>query len=195
MPRPRALLPRSLDHRGFRLLLCGRGAGDLGSEMLPVAMVGLVLIDHGPLVLGLLLGVRGAAGSLFSLLSGAMLTRMRKSTALVANDAVQLLVMLGFALGPVGVPWLLALAALGGVSGSVVQPASGSLMPLLVPRDQLQQANALRNIVGRAAGVLVAVVDVRTVFVVIAALLAVCVATLVWIREPPPRRSGHGSPY
>lgn len=152
MPRLTAFVPRTLRHRGFRLLLCGRSAGDLGSEMLPVAVVGLVLVEHGPLLLGLVLGVRGAAGSLF------------------------------------------ALAAVSGVAGSVVQPASGSLMPLIVPRNQLQQANALRNIVGRAAGitgpatagVLLAVVDVRAVFLIIAALFAVCVGTLVWIREAPP---------
>jgi MFS family permease len=167
--------------------------------MLPVAMVGLVLVEHGPLMLGLVLGVRGAAGSLFALLTGALLTRVRKSTALVFNDSVQLLVMLGFALGPDAGPWLLALAALSGVSGSVVEPASGSLMPVIVPRDQLQQANALRNIVGRAAGitgpatagVLLALVDVRSVFLIIAALFAICVLTLVWIREasPAPERA------
>ena len=196
MPRPipRSLVPQTLGNRGFRLLLGGRGAGDLGSEMLPVAMVGLVLVEHGPLMLGLVLGVRGAAGSLFALLSGALLTRVRKSTALVVNDAVQLLVMLGFALGPDAGGWLLALAALSGVAGSVVEPASGAMMPLIVPRDQLQEANALRNIVGRAAGVtgpalagvLLAVLDVRAVFLLIAGLFAICVSALVWIREAPP---------
>ncbi|GHC81701.1 hypothetical protein GCM10007079_21930 [Nocardiopsis terrae] len=194
MPRRALPVPRALRHRNLRLLLGGRGAGDLGSEMLPVAMVGLVLVDHGPLMLGLVLGVRGAAGSLFALLSGALLTRMRKSTALVANDSVQLLVMLGFAFGPGSGTWLLALAVLSGVAGSVVEPASGSLMPLIVARERLQQANALRNIVGRAAGitgpatagVLLAVLDVRAVFVLIAALFAVCAGTLVWIREAPP---------
>ncbi len=194
MSRLASFVPQTLGNRGFRLLLGGRSAGDLGSEMLPVAMVGLVLVEHGPLMLGLVLGVRGAAGSLFALLTGALLTRVRKSTALVVNDSVQLLVMLGFALGPDAGPWLLALAALSGVSGSVVEPASGSLMPVIVPREQLQQANALRNIVGRAAGitgpatagVLLALVDVRVVFLIIAALFAICVSTLVWIREAPP---------
>lgn len=194
MSRLAAFVPRTLGNRGFRLLLGGRSAGDLGSEMLPVAMVGLVVVEHGPLLLGLVLGVRGAAGSLFALFTGALLTRVRKSTALVVNDSVQLLVMLGFALVPDTAMWLLALSAVSGAAGSAVQPASGSLMPLIVPRDQLQQANALRNIVGRAAGitgpatagVLLAIVDVRAVFLVVAALFALCVGTLVWIREAPP---------
>jgi MFS-type transporter involved in bile tolerance (Atg22 family) len=36
-------LPPTLRHRGFGLLLAGRGASELGSAMLPVAVVGLVL--------------------------------------------------------------------------------------------------------------------------------------------------------
>lgn len=90
-------------------------------------MVGLVLVEHGPLLLGLVLGVRGAAGSLFALLTGALLTRVRKSTALVFNDTVQAVMMTGFALGPEAAWWLLALAALSGVSGSVAEPAAGAL--------------------------------------------------------------------
>ncbi|WP_193374606.1 hypothetical protein [Nocardiopsis ganjiahuensis] len=53
MSRLAALVPRTLGNRGFRLLMGGRSAGDLGSEMVPVAMVGLVLVEHGPLMLGL----------------------------------------------------------------------------------------------------------------------------------------------
>ena len=176
-------------------MLGGRSIGDLGAEMLPVAMVGLVLVGHGPLVLGLVLGVRGAAGSLFALLTGTLLTRVRKSTALAINDAVQAIVMLGFALGPEAAGWLLALATLSGMAGSVVEPAAGSLMPSLVPGRRLQQANALRNIVGRAAGitgpalagVLIALLDVDTVFLLIAAMFVVCSATLALIREAPPQ--------
>ncbi|WP_232833041.1 hypothetical protein [Nocardiopsis sp. TNDT3] len=56
----RALHP-TLRHRGFGLLLAGGGSGELGSAMLPVAVVGLVLAGHGPLLLGLVLGARGVA--------------------------------------------------------------------------------------------------------------------------------------
>ncbi|SIO89250.1 MFS transporter [Nocardiopsis sp. JB363] len=187
-------VPGALRHRRLRLLLAGRSLGDLGAEMLPVAMVGLVLVEHGPLLLGLVLGVRGAAGSLFALLTGALLTRVRKSTALVFNDTVQAVVMAAFALGPDAAWWLLALAALSGVSGSVAEPAAGSMMPLIVPTERLREANALRNIVGRSAGitgpalagVLVVAVDVRTVFWLIAALFVVCAGVLALIRETPP---------
>ncbi|MBR8744254.1 MFS transporter [Nocardiopsis sp. MG754419] len=162
--------------------------------MLPVAMVALVLVEHGPLLLGLVLGVRGAAGSLFSLLTGALLTRLRKSTALAVNDGVQVAVMAGFALGPETAWWPVALAALSGVSGSVVAPAAGAMMPLIVPAVRLREANALRNIVGRSAGitgpalagVLIAVADVRTVFWCVAGLFAVCAGVLALIREQRP---------
>lgn len=164
-----------------------------------MAMVGLVLVEHGPLMLGLVLGTRGAAGSLCALLTGALLGRVRKSTALAVNDTVQAAVMLGFALGPDSAGWLLALAALSGMAGSVVEPAAGSLMPLIVPGRRLQQANALRNIVGRSAGitgpalagVLVSFLDLDTVFLLIAGLFVACAATLALIREAPP--SGEGS--
>ena len=162
--------------------------------MLPVAMVALVLVEHGPLVLGLILGTRGVAGSLSALVTGAFVSKVRKSTALAMSDLVQCAVMLGFAFGPDGAAWLLALAALGGVAGSVGEPASGSIMPLLVPGARLQEANALRTIVGRAmgitgpaaAGMLSVVMDARTVFLIVAASFALGSAVLLRVREEPP---------
>nr|WP_040684199.1 MFS transporter [Nocardiopsis halotolerans] len=187
-------LPESLRHRGFRTFLTARGASELGSEMLPVALVGLVLAEHGPLVLGLVLGARGVAGTLFVLFSGALLGRVRRSTALAANDLVQLAVMLGFAFGPGDTAWFLCLAALSGVAGSVGEPAAGSVMPLLVPGHRLQEANALRSIVGRTmgvtgpavAGVLVALLEARTVPLLIAGAFAVGAAVMLCVREAPP---------
>ena len=162
--------------------------------MLPVAMVALVLVEHGPLVLGLILGTRGVAGSLSALVTGALVSKVRKSTAPAMSDLVQCAVMLGFAFGPDGAAWLLALSALSGVAGSVGEPASGSIMPLLVPGARLQEANALRTIVGRAmgitgpaaAGMLSVVMDARTVFLIVAASFALGSAVLLRVREEPP---------
>ncbi|OOC57076.1 hypothetical protein NOSIN_07790 [Nocardiopsis sinuspersici] len=186
--------PPSLRHRGFRFFLGGGGAGELGSEMLPVAMVGLVLAEHGPLVLGLVLGARGAAGSLCALLSGALLSRVRKSTALAADGLVQCASVLGFALGPDTAAWFLGLALIGGAAGSVSEPAAVSVTPLLVPGQRLQEANALRSVVGRtmgvtgpaAAGVLLAVLDARTAFLVVAGAFALGAAALLCVREEAP---------
>jgi MFS family permease len=193
-------LPPTLRHRGFGLLLAGRGASELGSAMLPVAMVGLVLAGHGPLLLGLVLGARGAAGSLCTLLSGALVSRVRKSTALAAGDLAQCAVMLGFALGPDSAAWFVCLAAAGGAAGSVSEPAAGSIVPLLVPADRLREANALRNVVGRGmgvtgpavAGVLLAALEARAVFALVAAAFAVGGAVLLLVREAAPsaERSG-----
>ncbi len=157
-------------------------------------MVGLVLVEHGPLVLGLVLGTRGAAGSLFALFSGALLSKVRKSTALAADGLVQVSVMLGFALGPDAAAWLLGLALLSGAAGSVSEPAAGSAIPLLVPGEHLQEANALRNIMGRtmgvtgpaAAGVLLAALDARTVFLIVAGAFAAGAAAMLCVREEAP---------
>lgn len=193
-------LPPTLRHRGFRLLLAGRGADELGSAMLPVAVVGLVLAGHGPLLLGLVLGARGVAGSLCTLLSGALVSRVRKSTALAAGDLAQCAVMLGFALGPDSAAWFVCLAAASGAAGSVSKPAAGSIVPLLVPGDRLREANALRNVVGRGmgvtgpavAGVLLAALEARAVFALVAAAFAVGGAVLLLVREAAPsaERSG-----
>lgn len=166
--------------------------------MLPVAMVALVLVEHGPLVLGLILGTRGVAGSLSALVTDALVSKVRKSTAPAMSDLVQCAVMLGFAFGPDGAAWLLALAALGGVAGSVGEPASGSIMPLLVPGARLQEANALRTIAGRAmgitgpaaAGMPSVVMDARTVFLIVASSFALGSAVLLRVREEPPRCDG-----
>ncbi|MFD6951595.1 hypothetical protein A6A08_17235 [Nocardiopsis sp. TSRI0078] len=186
--------PPSLRHRGFRLFLVGRCAGELGSEMFPVAMVGLVLAGHGPLVLGLVLGARGVAGSLCVLLAGALLSRVRKSTALAVDGLVQAAVMLVLALGPDTAAWLLGTALLSGAAGSVSEPAAGSAVPLLVPGGHLQEANALRSVVGRtmgvtgpaAAGVLLTALEARTVLLVIAGAFAAGAAALLRVREEAP---------
>ena len=187
-------LPQTLRNRGFRLFLCGRGVDDLGSEMLPVALVALVLVEHGPLMLGLILGVRGAAGSVFALVSGALLSKIRKSMAMAVNDLIQLAVMLGFAFGPSAATWLVLPAVVSGMAGSMSEPAAGAIMPVIVPREQLREANALRNIVGRTmgitgpavAGVLLAVLNVQVVFLLIASAFAAGGVVLFRLRERPP---------
>lgn len=63
--------------RGFRLSLCARTVSGLGSEMPPLAMVAPVLVEHDPLVLGLILGTRGVAGSLAALPLGALVSKVR----------------------------------------------------------------------------------------------------------------------
>ena len=166
--------------------------------MLPVALVGLVLVEHGPLVLGLVLSARGVAGTLCSLLAGAVLSRVRKAAAMACNDLAQLAVMVGFAFGFESAGWLLFLAAVSGAAGSVGEPASGALLPAIVPARQLREGNALRNIVGRSAGItgpasaglLLAVFEVRVIFLFIAAGFLVSATVLFRIREAPPTREG-----
>jgi len=184
-----------LADRNFRLLLLGQSVSELGSAMFPVALVALVTARHGGVsaagLLGLLLGVRGIAEAAGGLFAGVVATRVRKTLMLVVNDAAQVAITVAFAFSGGGTAVLLVLSALSGAFASVVQPAGGSLLPLLLPADQLQRANATRAIGHRSAaiagpavaGVLIASAGIPAVFVVDAVTFVVSMATLLFIRE------------
>lgn len=187
----RSLSSGALGNTRFRLLLTGQTISELGSAMFPVALVGLVLVEHGPGTVGLLLAVRAATGSLFGLLAGVVVAKTRKTTALIVNDVVQIAVAVGFATQPNSFTILLALATLSGCFDAVFTPASGSLLPLIVPREHLQEANAARSIANQAAGVagpaaagaLIALTDLTVVFLVDAATFLASIAALALLGE------------
>ncbi|MFD8986292.1 MFS transporter, partial [Streptomyces sp. NPDC059564] len=105
----------------------------------------------------------------------------------------------GIALAP-GIGWVIALRALQGLFGALLQPATLALLRLAYPRERLGSAVAVRTAaiaVAAAAGpliggVLVARLDWRAVFVLnvpVALVIAVLASAL---RVPAPARTGPG---
>ncbi|WP_371680293.1 MFS transporter [Streptomyces sp. NBC_01276] len=106
----------------------------------------------------------------------------------------------GIALAP-GVGWVIALRAVQGLFGALLQPATLALLRVAYPRERLGSAVAVRTgtiAVAAAAGpliggVLVARADWRSVFVLnVPVALAVAVLTSA-LRVPPPARADAGA--
>ncbi|MFL6071925.1 MAG: MFS transporter [Mycobacteriales bacterium] len=201
MPAPSLL--GSLRHATHRRLWLGQAASRLGDGMLPVALALTVLHGHRSRTdLGLVLGAESLAMVACVLFGGVVADRFRRTRVMVASDVLGLASVLCFAVVGSGAPTalLMALAAVGGASGALFQPAYLALMPSVVPAADLRAANALRSLTGRAgaiagpvlAGVLAAAGGPRLAFLADGATFLVSTLTLVGLAEParPERTAG-----
>ncbi|WP_441248264.1 MFS transporter [Kitasatospora sp. McL0602] len=189
----------------FRWFFAGRLVSLLGSSMAPVALAFAVL-DSAPGSgdLGVILAARMLPLLVFLLLGGATADRLPRRTVLVAAN-------LGSALTQGGVAVLLltdrysllpvaALELLSGVVAAFTTPALRGVVPQLVDRTLLQQANAALGSANSAtkvlgpslSGVLVVAVGGGTAiaFDALTYLLAAgCLARLPLISAAPKRQS------
>jgi MFS family permease len=184
-----------LRRRDFRLLFLGQGVSVLGDRMVAVALAFAVLeVGGSASAVGLVLACATLplVGSV--LIGGVVADRMSRRTVMIGADLVRLasqgatatLLITGSA-----EVWTLALfAGLTGAATGFFNPASTGLLPEVVPKDELQPANALRatavsggEILGPLlAGVLVATVGAGSAIAVDAATFAVSAACLARLR-------------
>jgi MFS family permease len=184
-----------LRRRDFRLLFLGQGVSVLGDRMVAVALAFAVLeVGGSASAVGLVLACATLplVGSV--LIGGVVADRMSRRTVMIGADLVRLasqgatatLLITGSA-----EVWTLALfAGLTGAATGFFNPASTGLLPEVVPKDELQPANALRatavsggEILGPLlAGVLVAAVGAGSAIAVDAATFAVSAACLARLR-------------
>lgn len=140
-----------LRERPFRWYFLSRSVNLVGNAMSPVALAFAVLaVDDGTASLGMVLAAYTIPLVVFLLLGGVLADRWgRQRVVQVSNvlaglvrGALAVLVLSGHA-----ELWsLIALAAVNGVVVAPGLPAMNGLVPQLVPRDQLQQANALLSL-------------------------------------------------
>ncbi len=166
---PLRFLPRSPDSEldqassiwtlpGYPAFYLSATLGRLASEMLPVAVVLLVLDRTGSPTLA---SATVAAASLPSVLTGPLLgvwldrTRHRRA-ALAANQALLVASLAGMLLAGGRAPgWvLLTLAAAGGLTAPMLTGGVTSMIPLLVPPPLLPRANAMEAASFNSAAVL-----------------------------------------
>lgn len=188
---------RPLRSAGFRYFLAARTVSLFGNAMAPVAIAFAVLQIGGSAGdLGLVLAARSIPLIVFMLYGGVVADRFPRHRVLVVSGLLSALVQsvaAGLLIGGAATVALLALIeAVHGAVSAFTMPAQQGIVPQVVPRDQLQQANALsaggRNaafIGGPAlAGIVVATAGAGWAVAVDAATFAVSALLFARLRLP-----------
>ena len=188
-----------LRERNFRWFFGSRFVNMLGSTMASVALAFAVLdiADDSATALGQVLAARMIPTVIFLLGGGVIADRFPRRVVLqfsnvgagLIQGAIALLVITRAA----DLWMLIVLSAFQGVVSAVAFPAMSSIMPQLVPRDQLQQANALQslirgglNVIGpTVAALLVVTVGPGWALMADALTWLAAAALLLGVRIPP----------
>ncbi|MGI8522697.1 MAG: MFS transporter [Nocardioides sp.] len=196
-----------LRHRNFRWYYIASTIDVAGSMMAGVAFAFAVLaVENSPSALGYVLAANTVPMVLFMLYGGVVADRLPLTLVLrfglLVAGLLQGLTAALVITGAAHIWMLIVLAALSGTVMALVFPALVSIMPQLVPRELLQQANALQSlsrgsmrIIGpTVAALLVAGVGPGWALGVDAATYLVAAGVLLAVRLPPrPPREGQTS--
>lgn len=168
-----------LRRREFRLLFLGQSVSAFGDRLVHVALTFAVLDIGGSAgEVGLVLAAATVPFVVFLLVGGVWADRLPRQKVMLVSDGVRAVsqTSAGFLLitGGAEIWHLVVLQAIYGMAEAFFQPAQGGLVPLTVPAEELQKANALigftrnfTNVIGPAsAGVLVATVGSGAALVV-----------------------------
>jgi MFS family permease len=147
----------------FRLLFFGRAVSFLGNAVAPVALAFAVLdLTGSKSDLGLLLAARSLPQVVFILVGGAFADRLPRHHVMVASSVVSGLSQASIAvllLTHHAQLWhLIVLSVVNGTSTAFFFPASSGVIPQTVPRELLQQANAVLRLVLNASSIIGAAV-------------------------------------
>lgn len=154
---------RALAHRDFRNLWIGQAVSTLGDRLIVVALALYVTDIGSPTDVGIVLAANMTPFILLLLLGGVWADRLPRQRVMVATDLVRfalhaLLAALVLA-GDVPIWQIAVIEALFGASMAFFRPAYTGLLPLTVPEEDIQAAQALTgitNTVGQFVGPAVA---------------------------------------
>lgn len=157
-----------LRHRDVRLFISARFVTLLGSAIAPIALVFAVLdVSDRPSAVGIVLAARSIPNIVFLLIGGVISDRLPRHVVLVVANTVSGLTQgLAAALvisGHAQIWQLAAIQAVNGIAAAFVLPALTGILPSIVDRQELPQANALSGFArsvamiggGAVAGVIV----------------------------------------
>jgi MFS family permease len=141
-----------LRERNFRWYFFSRFVNTLGNMMAGVALAFAVLdITDSATALGAVLAAHTVPMVLFLLWGGVIADRFPRVTIIQVSNVISGLTQATIALlvisGTAELPMVIALSAVHGTLSAMSFPAMGGLMPQLVSRDELQNANALMSLV------------------------------------------------
>ncbi|HYK32719.1 MAG TPA: MFS transporter [Streptosporangiaceae bacterium] len=189
--------------RNFRLLSVGQSTSTVGDYCYAVALPWLILSGHGGTVLlGTVLACYGVPRTVLIPLGGVLADRFGPRTVMLAADACRCVLMCLLAvLAARRADSLLALAPIATLLGAgegVFLPASFSIMPTLLPAEQLPTGNAMSTAlmqIGSLAGpvlggLLVAPAGPSPAFAVDAATFGLSAAALALMRVERERPAG-----
>jgi MFS family permease len=159
-PKSKVQTFRALRYRDFRLLWISLIVSSVGTWMQIVAQSLLVLlITNGSAVaLGIVALAQASSFFLFALVGGSIADRVDKRRFLLVTQSLSML--LAFILGILTITgviqvWMIVILAF--CSGTVLsfdQPTRSSLIPVLVPRQDLMNAISLQSVVFNGSAVL-----------------------------------------
>lgn len=185
-----------LRHRGFRRLMIGQLASNVGDLFYAVALPWYVLANHGgALLLGTVLAAYGIPRTALLAVSGHLADRWRPWNVMLAADVLRVLGTAALAIaaysGPASTLLLVPIAIVLGAGEGLFLPSSFSIVPSLLPDEDLQAGNALTSggtqlatLLGPVlGGVAVALVGPASAFAVDSASFAVSVLALVGVRR------------
>jgi MFS family permease len=198
---------RALRHRDFRLLWTGQAISLAGDGVYLVAIAWLVYdISNKPgalAIVGFAWTLPQVAGLL---LAGVMSDRFERRRLLILADLIRF-VAIGAIAGlvyadVVELRHLIVRVVFYGLGQALFQPAFTAIVPEIIPREELLQANAMRELLeplgmrffGPAlGGALIAAFGVGTAFLIDALTFVASALAVVGIARRPPLRSAPGS--
>lgn len=145
-----------LRRRGFRFYFASRTVNLVGNSMAAVALAFAVLhvTDDDPAALGFVLAAHTVPMVVLLLWGGVLADRFPRTVVLQVSNLVSAATqgaLAALVLTDAAELWMLiALSAVHGTVSAAGLPAMASIMPSLVPRDELQRANALVSLVRSA---------------------------------------------
>lgn len=145
-----------LRHRDVRLFVSARFISILGSSIAPVALVFAVLdVSDSASAVGTVLAARSIPNIVFLLIGGVIADRLPRHLVLVVANTISGLTQgLAAALvlsGHATIWQLAAIEAVNGVASAFVMPAMTGILPSIVDRTELPQANAIAGFARSAA--------------------------------------------
>jgi MFS family permease len=148
-----------LRERQFRSLYFARTFSMLGDGIVPVALAFAVLeVERSATALGLVLGAQALTRVGFILVGGVVGDRLPRRLVMVTSDMVRFATQAATAallISQHAELWhLVALQATHGAASAFFLPASTGIIPELVRRDRLQEANALVSLTSSAFSLL-----------------------------------------
>ena len=137
-----------LRHRDVRVFVSARFVSMLGSSIAPIALVFAVLdVSDAASAVGIVLAARSIPNVVFLLLGGVISDRLpRKLVLIVANSVSGLTQALAAVLvlsGHAQIWQLAVIEAVNGIASAFVMPAMVGILPSIVDRAELPQANAV----------------------------------------------------
>ena len=135
-------------NRNFLLLWAGQGTSLIGDQFSMIALPWLVLILTGdPVQLGIVLALTGIPRVIFMLIGGAMTDRFSQRSVMLASDVLRLgltaILAAVILTGRIEL-WMLYVFALAfGTVSAFFIPASSSIVPRIVRREELMAGNSI----------------------------------------------------